>query len=53
MVPGKEVVVGPPVEEVVDETAGGTDDVVTVVWEAEDEFSIVDVTPEGSVTDGV
>jgi len=49
-------VVGPPVEEgIVDvETAGGTGDVVTTdVGEAEDEFGTVDVTPEGSVTDGV
>ena len=48
--------VGPPVEEgIVDvETAGGTDDVVaTDVGEAVGEFGIVDVTSEGSVTDGV
>ena len=52
----KEVVVGPPVEEaIVDvETAGGTDEVVTTdVGDAEDEFGIVDVTSEGSVTGGV
>ena len=52
----KEVVVGPPVEEgIVDvEIAGGTDEVVAIdVGEAEDEFGIVDVTSEGSVTDGV